>query len=108
MTKLSDDKQTFWLNHIKQARENKIPLARYAHEAQISEKSIYRWKNVLKQRGLLPTEKCTTGFAKVKAAPNKTKKDVPVEIHFSNGHRLQLNTVEQSTLISLVATLKET
>jgi len=108
MTKLSADKQAFWLNHIKQARENNIPLARYAKDTQLSEKSIYRWNTVLKQRGLLPTEKQTAGFVKVKTISNKTKTDTPVDILFSNGHRLQLNALDQSTLIFLVTTLKET
>lgn len=107
MTKSSAEKQAFWLNHIKQARENKIPLARYAKDAQLSEKSIYRWNTVLKQRGLLPTEKNTAGFAKVKTISSHPKINLPVEICFSNGHRLQLSSVNQSTLIFLVNTLKE-
>ncbi len=107
MTKVSTDKQAFWLNHIKQAQDNKIPLARYARDCQLSEKSIYRWHHVLKQRGLLPTEKKTTGFATVKMVSSKTESDTPIEIFFANGHRLQLNAVNQSTLISLVITLKE-
>lgn len=107
MTQLSVDKQAFWLDHIKQAQENKMPLARYAHDYQLSEKSIYRWNSVLKQRGLLPTEKNTSGFAKVKTFSREIKKEMPIEIFFSNGHRLQMPLVSQSTLVFLITTLKE-
>lgn len=105
MDKASMSKQDFWLNHIKQARKQKLTLAKYAKQHKLSDKSIYRWKKVLTQRGLLSVENTGTPFVQVVTATEETPQS-SVEIAFANGHRLSLQSTDQSTLVALVTTLR--
>lgn len=106
MENTNASKQEFWLNHIRQAQEQKLTLAAYAKQHNLSDKNIYRWKTVLTQRGLLLSEKPKTSFARVKQVTEKTDTSLPIEILLANGHRVQVAAVNQQTLIALINELR--
>jgi len=106
MSTTSNSKQEFWFNHIQQAKDQKLSLAAYAKQHNLSDKSIYRWKNVLTQRGLLANDKPNASFAKVRQVKEKTASVLPVEILLANGHRINLSSSSQATLIALIDALR--
>ena len=108
MEKLSsNNKQEIWLNHIKKAQQQKQTLAAYAKQHQLSDKSIYRWKKVLTQRGLLTAENTNAPFVKViPSAETSTDEKTTLEITLSNGHHLSLKSINQTTLLAVVNTLR--
>ena len=106
MGTLSNSKQTFWLGHIEQAKAQKLSLAAYAKQHNLSDKSLYRWKTVLTQRGLLVQDKAKVSFAKVKQVTSKAMPEMAVDISLANGHRLQLASANQATLIALLNALR--
>ena len=106
MSITSDSKESFWLNHIQQAKNQELSLAAYAKQNNLSDKSIYRWKNVLTQRGLLAVDKPNALFAKIRQTPETTASRSPVEILLANGHRIHLSSADQATLIALISLLR--
>ena len=106
MSITSNSKESFWLNHIQQAKIQKLSLAAYARQNNLSDKSMYYWKNVLTQRGLLSVDKPNASFAKIRQTPETTASRSPVEILLANGHRINLSSANQTTLIALISLLR--
>jgi len=98
----SPDKSQFWLDHINQALQSNLSLAEYARLHKLSDKSIYRWKKVLTQRGLPVEDTPSVAFVKVKHESLTKPKESPefIQAHnkatfniiFNNGHRISLPT----------------
>ena len=78
-------------------------MAAYARQHNLSDKSIYRWKRILIERGELSEDRLSTKFIKLDTT-NLIQTDVvgqsslqvdssSLRIVFSNGHRLEISTV---------------
>lgn len=96
------DKSQFWLAHINKARQSDLSLAAYARQHNLSDKSIYRWKRILIERGELTESDVSTQFVKLAPAnliqPNDADHS-PLQVDssvlrivFTNGHRLEIPT----------------
>ena len=107
-------KQKYWLDHILNAKAQGKNLAAYARQEDISLKSLYGWKCLLKKNGLLTMPE-KSGDAFVKVVPvTKRRHDqeksfssadscAQIKVCLPNGVQFFMPSLSHEMLLQLVA-----
>ncbi|MDH5325314.1 MAG: hypothetical protein OEZ68_02455 [Gammaproteobacteria bacterium] len=98
------EKQRAWLKHIEAAREQNIPLSRYAKENKLSLISLYGWNKTLKSKGVIGGGKARDNPF-VRAVPQHTSGMHTATISFANHTQVEV-TVDPSSLMNLLSMVK--
>lgn len=80
-----NDRQQFWLNHLKSAEASDGTLVDYAKAHQLKPKDLYQWKTRLIRRGVLSDPAKLSGFVRVSSAVANPR----ISLVMPNGLRLE-------------------
>ncbi len=107
MTSTLTEKQRFWLGHLEQWRESGDALVVYARSHNLVVNTFYGWKKKLVERGLFSVHLAVpSSFVRVVAKPVADEWDSHVlRIHFPNGCRLEVATVNEATCHTVISAL---
>jgi transposase-like protein len=68
------EQQRHWLAHIEAAQQSSLSLAAYAHAQGLAPQSLYQWRNLFKQKGILPgSPRQVSTFAQVQVMTTRNE-----------------------------------
>jgi hypothetical protein len=86
LTQLTDQ-QRHWLAHIEAAQQSSLSLAAYARTQGLAPQSLYQWRNLFKQKGILPgSPRKVSTFAQVQVMSTMTNSaEAPIRLNLGSG-----------------------
>ena len=95
-----NEKQQFWLDHIKTALSSGISMNAYAKQHDLDIKSLYSWKSQFVKKGIIsaPKQSAFTKVKNVQLPKQAPTNQYPYSAKLPNGIELRLEALTTSTL----------
>jgi hypothetical protein len=100
------EKQRYWLEHLERAR-NTDSLAAYAKQQNLDVTTLYHYKKILRQKGLIESHSKFTRITQTSIIEQQNFINDQVCIQLRNGHRIVVpaNAIDLKTLLQTVNAL---
>lgn len=82
------ERQRYWLDHIKKAKDRSITLVDYAAEQGLKLKDVYNWKSRLIKMGILESSLPVRDFMAVRMEAESLRR-AGCCVHFPNGVKVE-------------------